>query len=82
MSLETEMVRYDMLSEDEKLGQPNNGAGADMATYLRIYHNGNLIDTYSDAMEPEDARFFRDLSWIEKAIGQAYRLGLEDGNND
>lgn len=35
----------------------------------------------SDAIEPEDARFTRDLSDVQCAIEKAYELGLRDGKN-
>ena len=57
------LVNFDDLTTDEKLGVSNNGYGKEYASYIVIEdENGKRI--YSDAMEPEDATFFRDLSWI------------------
>ena len=57
------LVDFDALSEEEKEFQPNNGAGKEYASYIVIEdEKGKRI--YSDAMEPEDATFSRDLSWI------------------
>lgn len=78
MSITTEVAFYDDLTEEEREGQPDNGSGADCASYLRVYHNGELIDTYSDAMEPEDITFYRDLSWISAALQDAYERGKAD----
>lgn len=56
-------AKFEDLSKDEQEDQPNNGAGKEYASYLVIEDkDGRRV--YSDAMEPEDARFCRDLSWI------------------
>ena len=48
------------------------------ATYLMITDNSDrVILLESDSIEPCDAKFNRDLSWIKKAIEMAYRMGLE-----
>lgn len=44
----------------------------------RLTHGGKTVAIYSDAMEPEDAVFYRDLNWISKAIKEAYELGKRD----
>lgn len=58
--------------------QPNNGAGREYAAYLIIKHKGKILSVESDAMEPEDVRFYRDLSWVKDMIEQAYELGAKD----
>ncbi len=57
-------VSYDELTQEEKeSGLSNNGSGKEYASYIIIEDvDGKRI--YSDAMEPEDSRFFRDLDWI------------------
>lgn len=51
------------LTEEEKLNVSNNGSGKEYASYISIEDDkGKRI--YSDAMEPEDATFGRDLNWI------------------
>lgn len=70
----------DKLRDDEKNEVSQNGSGAEYAGYIRMSRNGKTIHLYSDAMEPEDATFGRDLSWIAKAIHEAYDYGWEDGN--
>lgn len=45
---------------------------------LVVLHNGEEIRRHSDKMEPEDAMFYRDLSWVEEAILEAYELGKKD----
>lgn len=76
--LEITLESYDDLTEDEKASVPDNGAGKDMARYLRVKHYGTTILLKSDAMEPEDCVFYQDLYWIKEAIEQAYKLGIED----
>ena len=46
---------------------------------LIMYHNGEMIDWHVDGGEPKDNYFFRDWSWIETALEDAYERGLEDG---
>lgn len=50
-------------SKEEKEDVPNNGHGKASASYLRIVHDGQTHCLKSDAMEPEDCSFHRDLSW-------------------
>jgi hypothetical protein len=76
--LEVTTVYFDDLTEDEKGQQPNNGSGKEYAGYLKVTHGGNVIGIHSDAMEPEDCTFGRDLSWVEDAIKTAYELGKGD----
>ena len=71
------IVRYDDLPEDEKDNQPNNGCGKEYACYLKVEIPGEAPVYYSDAMEPEDARFYRDLSWVKDALLAAYQAGKE-----
>jgi len=77
MTLEVIVQVFEDLSEEEKLNVPDNGAGKECASYLRILHNGKTIGLYSDAMEPEDAIFYRDLKWIKCVIIRAYQAGLK-----
>ena len=49
---------------------------------LIILHNGKEIARHSDGMEPEDALFYRDLSWVPEEILEAYRLGKKDGKEE
>lgn len=70
---------FEDLTEEEKNNVPNNGAGKEYANYIRIKHNGETLFLESDAMEPEDAIFIRDLSWIVDAINKCYEIGLAEG---
>lgn len=81
--LRVEMLNYEQLTDEEKNGPDisHNGGGAEYATYMRVSQNGHRVALYSDAMEPEDARFSRDLSWVADAIERAYSVGLDDGRN-
>ena len=77
--MNVEIVYYDDLPEDEKDNQPNNGCGKEGARYLKVEIPGKAPVYYSDAMEPEDVRFTRDLSWIKDALLAAYQAGKEAG---
>lgn len=77
--LQVFLCRYQDLSDDEVELVPQNGCGAERASYIRVIHNGKHVRLESDAMEPEDASFYRDLSWIPDAIVEAYKLGFQDG---
>ena len=79
MSLEVNELRFDDLTEEQQENVPDNGDGKDYASYIEIRLDGKLVDTFSDAMEPEDASFSRDLSWIPAVIKAAYKVGLEEG---
>lgn len=78
VSFEVTSPRYEDLTEDERDGASNNGSGKEYASYLRVSRNGETKFLESDAMEPEDARLSRDLSWVKSAIEFAYQCGRED----
>jgi len=69
------LVRYEDLPNDIKDSQPDNGCGRDYANYLKLEF-GERIFYESDAMEPEDATFRRDLLWVKDALVKAYQEGL------
>ena len=71
-------VRYEDLTKDEGSRQPNNGEGREYATYLKIEIPGEFPVYYSDAMEPEDARFGRDLTRVKNALLDAYNAGKKN----
>ena len=68
---------FNDLSPDEQDSMPNNGVGKQYASYLRIRSYGETILLKSDAIEPEDKTFFRDLSWIKEALEDAYLFGIQ-----
>jgi len=76
--LDVKMIYFDDLTEDEKEDQPDNGRGIEDSTYIRITHDSRTIAIHSDAMEPEDCIFGRDLNWVVGAIKSAYELGKHD----
>jgi len=80
MSYEATMCDYDDLNKEQQNSQPNNGSGKEYASYIVIKHNGEILQIKSDAVEPEDASFCRDFSWIVDALEQAYKLGLSDAS--
>ena len=72
---------YEELPEEvnKEWGLSDNGSGKDCATYIIQKADGEIISVESDAMEPEDASFGRDLKWIKQSLEDAYEKGLEDG---
>lgn len=78
-----EFINYDHLTDEEiEAGLSDNGCGKEYASYMRVTHNGKTIRLESDAMEREDASFFRDLSWIKEAFEEAYNLGRNEGRTN
>lgn len=51
----------------------------DGTTTITISRNGHTV-TYTDSMEPEDATFGRDLSWIIDELQRAYDCGYNEGS--
>lgn len=49
------------------------------ATFLQVLHNEVEVAFHHDSMEPEDTRFYRDLSWVPSLITKAYMAGIQDG---
>lgn len=54
----------------------NNGSGKEWSSYL-VIEDGNYRAVYSDAMEPEDCTFGRDLRWIKIELERAARCHPE-----
>jgi len=76
-----ERVYYDGLPKEiERIGLPDNGAGKEYASYILVWYGDELVEWYSDAMEREDATFWRDLDWIVPALKRAYERGVENGH--
>ena len=46
--------------------------------YLVVKHNGIVVAFHSDSIEPEDATFYRDLSWVPRLLKKVYDFGQED----
>ena len=76
--LKVKLVNYDELPEDIKKDYSRH---CEYSCFLLIYYRNKLLFTECDAMEPEDAGFYRDLNWIPEIIEKAYKLGLKDGNS-
>lgn len=66
------------LSDEEKENVSNNGYGKEYASYIRVTYQSAQIALESDAMEPEDATFYRDLSWIPELLEKCYDLGKKE----
>lgn len=73
---------YEDLSDEERMFARNNGSGKDVATYIRVKHDGETILLENDACEPEDARLYRDYSWVFEIIERSYILGFNDGKKE
>lgn len=73
--LEIRVENFSQLSRKEQDNTSNNGSGKEYANYLRVKFNDQTIALKSDAMEPEDVKFSRDLSWIPELLRQVYNLG-------
>jgi hypothetical protein len=74
------ILSYDELPKEiDRNGLSDNGCGKEYASYILMYHNGKLLNIKSDAMETEDTKFYRDLSWIKYWLEEAYNLGLKKG---
>lgn len=77
-NLDIKTLSFDELpSYVDKEFLSGNGSGKEYATYLLVNHNGELVTLESDAMEPEDARFGKDLSWIPELLKRVYMLGAK-----
>jgi len=79
--LDIKVLDFTELTKEEQDEQPNNGRGKENASYLLV-DDYQTIAIYSDAMEPEDCSFHRDLSWIRKAMLEAYELGRKDADSE
>ena len=77
-NFKVDLIGFDDLSDDEKESVPNNGYGKEYASYIKVIHNGDVIFLKSDAIEPEDKSFWRDLNWIIDALEKCYELGKID----
>ena len=62
--------------EQEEWCHSDNGCGKEYASYIVEKENGKIIDVHSDAMEPEDVSFYRELNWISDSLERAYMLGI------
>ena len=81
MTMRIEQVSYNDLptwAKELSIAFPDNGHGRENANYLIVWEDGQFIEMFSDAMEPEDATFSRDLSWVKDAILEAYEAGQKN----
>lgn len=68
-------LTYNDLTDEERIRVSNNGSGKENASYLRIIFPDGTKQIESDAMEPEDARFSRDLEWIKGTLNKTFAAG-------
>jgi len=79
--LNIKLWRYEDLTEVQREDMPDNGSGKEYAGYLMVSEGVRLIALESDAMEPEDCSFSRDLKWIPALLKKVYEKGIEDGKD-
>jgi len=72
---EVRMLNYENLTTEQQEEQPDNGSGKESATYIRVMNEGKVIALKSDAMQPEDCVFYRDLNWITELLRDCYEMG-------
>ena len=68
------VVYYNDLPEEEK---SNFIYPPDVGSFLKVEIYGKPTVYHTDIMEPEDARFYRDLAWVKDALLEAYQAGKE-----
>ena len=76
-----ERMYFHQLPEDVKEDMPSNGCDKEDASYIHIEWDNGTHEYHSDAMEPEDAKFGRDLSWVGPLIAKAYNEGFSKGRS-
>jgi hypothetical protein len=76
-----ELQEFSQLSDAEKMAMPDNGNGKKWANYVRVTYKGQTLYLESDAIEPEDKSFGRNLHWVLTAIRKAYELGRADNGS-
>jgi len=69
---------YEDLLEEEKDDFYDDG----YRSYLVIDWGGGEREIYTDGMEPEDATFARDLSWIINLVEKAYKKGYQESSDE
>lgn len=77
-----ELVSFENLPQDIKDEYGNLSSHSKYSYYILVWYDGELINCFSDSMEPEDATFTRDLNWISQTIKDAYQYGLKDGRGN
>lgn len=81
MTYKVMTLSFEDLNPEEQFSVGNNGSGKEYANYIKVVYNNNVVLLESDAIEPEDKTFSRDLSWIAEALQQAYDLGKTDASS-
>ena len=77
--IKIEQLRYEDLTPEQQSEASNNGSGKEFAGYLKVTFGDQILGLFSDAMEPEDACFFRDLSWVTEIIEKSCKLSQDAG---
>lgn len=76
--LEILVEKFDDLTLNEQENIVSKGYGKEVATYLRVLHNGEIICLEGSAIDAEDVCFNRDLSWVSTVVQAAYEAGKWD----
>ena len=74
-TLSTKIVYWSDLPDDLKEQYPYHQDDF----FLIVKYKKEIIAVETDGGEPEDMRFFRDLSWIPHLLDKAYHLGYQEG---
>ena len=79
-----EIVNYEGLPPNLKDTRYSNYFNSfQYASFLLIYDRDEEVIFYvSDKMEPEDACFSRDLSWVTKILQDMFEAGLDEGHRE
>jgi len=66
-----------LISWEDATPEQRDLMSEDYDLLLQITNCGR-VSYYCDSMEPEDANFRRDLSWVLDELRRAYRAGVMD----
>jgi len=76
-----EKLYFHQLPEDAKEDMPSNGCDKEDAGYIHIAWDDGTHEYHSDAMEPEDAKFSRDLAWVVTLLKKVADLSFDAGRD-
>ena len=77
----TRKVRYET-TDEEAIGEYEKSAWSYPRAVVVRMENGELAEVIGydgSADSPEDNYLYRDFSWVEPALNEAYELGLKHG---
>lgn len=74
----THLNHYDLTKEEREL-LDEEGEDYEGLDWLKIEFEGKEPRYICSAMEPEDARFYRSMAWIQPLLEEAYEAGKVGG---